>query len=131
MILSISPLLLLSAAAAPPSQDAVPAPDQKSELATPVLLMAGGEPIDVAVGHAAPHMMDIDGDGLRDLLVGEFGKEPFDVERLPVAVREKWGGDFNDGRLRIYHNVGTTAAPAFEDFKYLRAGKEYASIPTT
>ena len=63
--------------------------------------------------------------------MGEFGKEPFDAERLPKAVREKWGDDFNDGRLRIYRNVGTNAAPVFEDFEYLRAGKEYASIPTT
>src|SRR5262245_3876680 len=62
---------------------------------------AGGRPIDVEAGHAGPLIVDWDGDGVRDLLVGEFGA----------------------GRLRIYLNKGTDAAPRFEDFSYFQTRK--------
>ena len=101
-----------------------------AKLAPPVRLEAGGIPIDVAIGHAAPHVMDFDGDGVRDLLVGEFGTGSFAKERLPEEYRER-KSPFAEGKLRVYRNVGTNETPAFEDFVYLRAGKEYASIPTT
>ncbi|HYE98675.1 MAG TPA: hypothetical protein VEJ18_07175, partial [Planctomycetota bacterium] len=52
------------------------------DLEAPVRLEAEGGPIDTDVGHAAPYMYDIDRDGVRDLLVGQFGQ----------------------GRLRIYRN---------------------------
>jgi len=102
-----------------------------SELLPPVRLSAGGEPIDVTVGHAAPLMLDVDGDGLRDLLVGEFGTGTFPGERLPEDMGAFARDSFDQGKLRIYTNVGSANAPRFEDFKYLRAGKEDASIPTT
>jgi hypothetical protein len=51
---------------------------------------------------------DIDGDGLRDLLVGQY----------------------DHGRLRLYRNTGSNAAPVFEDFAWLKAGNELASVPT-
>jgi hypothetical protein len=101
-----------------------------ADLRAPVRVMAGGQPIDVTVGHAAPYVMDVDGDGVRDLLVGEFGKEGFPPERLPDAVRKKWG-TFDEGKLRIYRNVGTNDSPRFDGFKYMEAGGEAASIPTT
>ena len=97
---------------------------------SPVRLTSGGEPIDVTVGHAAPYVMDVDGDGVRDLLVGEFGEEGFPLERLPEAVRKKWGA-FDEGKLRIYRNIGTNDDPKFDGFKYMEAGGEAASIPTT
>ena len=89
--------------------------------------MSAGAPIDVTVGHAAPYVIDFDGDGLRDLLVGEFGDQPYPQERLPEGAK----GTYEQGRLRIYRNCGTNAAPIFKGFEYLRAGKEYASIPST
>ena len=101
------------------------------KLGAPVRIQANGSPIDVTVGHAAPYMRDMNGDGIRDLLVGEYGDVPFDGSRMPAATRKKWGDDFAQGKLRIYRNVGSANAPQFEDFKYLRAGKEDASIPTT
>jgi hypothetical protein len=104
---------------------------EASELLPPVRLSAGGEPIDVTVGHAAPLMIDVDGDGLRDLLVGEFGTGTFPGERLPKDLGGFARDSFNLGKLRIYRNVGSDNAPQFEDFKYMRAGKEDASIPTT
>jgi hypothetical protein len=43
------------------------------DLAPPVRLEAGGKPIDTEIGHAAPFVCDWDSDGVRDLLVGQFG----------------------------------------------------------
>jgi hypothetical protein len=74
-----------------------------------VLLLDGKEPIDVAVGHATPYVVDWDGDGKKDLLVGQFG----------------------DGKLRIYLNRGTDARPKFEGFTYLQAGGKDASVPVS
>ena len=76
-------------------------------LAEPVKILAGGEPIAVAIGHAAPWVMDFDKDGRKDLVVGQF----------------------SGGKARIYLNVGTDAKPVFEDFTFLQAGGEVASVP--
>jgi hypothetical protein len=73
---------------------------------TPFRLEAGGKPIDVEIGHAAPYVVDFDGDGVRDLLVGQFGK----------------------GRCRIYKNTGTAAAPQFGEFTFFEAGGKVAEV---
>jgi hypothetical protein len=78
-------------------------------LAVPVLLQDGKGPIDVEVGHATPYVVDWDGDGKKDLLVGQFG----------------------DGKLRIYLNKGTDAEPKFDGFTYLQAGGKDASVPVS
>ena len=44
------------------------------ELAPPVRVEAAGRPIDTEVGHACPFFGDFDGDGVPDLLVGQFGE---------------------------------------------------------
>ncbi|MCB9833139.1 MAG: VCBS repeat-containing protein [Planctomycetes bacterium] len=77
------------------------------ELAPPQVLECAGRPIDVEVGHAAPWVQDLDGDGLADLLVGQFG----------------------DGKLRIYRNRGRVGAPRYENFEYLVAGGREATVP--
>ncbi|MHC4375106.1 MAG: hypothetical protein ACYS26_00770 [Planctomycetota bacterium] len=74
---------------------------------TAVLVEAGGAPIDVDLGHAAPVFRDFDGDGLEDLLVGQFG----------------------DGLLRVYRNVGRRGAPAFDRFEWFRTQSGPGSIP--
>ena len=67
------------------------------ELAAPVRIEAAGKVIDTVNGHAAPFVCDFDGDGVQDLLVGQFG----------------------DGILTIYRNEGTNAQPR------LAAGVEF------
>ena len=78
-------------------------------LYTPFKVKADGKAIDVPVGHAAPHFVDFDGDGLQDLLVGQFGQ----------------------GRLRIYKNVGKAGAPAFKSFKLFKAGGVIGKVPSS
>ena len=46
---------------------------EPTEFLPPVRVEADGKPIDTEVGHAAPFVADFDGDGIRDLLVGQFG----------------------------------------------------------
>jgi len=78
------------------------------EFAEPIKIDAGGQPIDVTIGHAAPCVTDWDGDGKQDLLVGQFG----------------------GGNLRIYLNQGENHAPTFDEFAWLEAGEKRASVPS-
>jgi hypothetical protein len=89
-------LLLVEAAAA-------------GELAEPVAIEAAGQAIDMEHGgHAAPLVVDFDGDGCKDLLVGEIYA----------------------GRLRVYRNVGTNAQPKFEGYQWFKAGADLGRIPS-
>jgi hypothetical protein len=82
--------------------------DDPRELEPPVKLLAGGGPIDVEHdGHSAPFLGDFDGDGVKDLLVGQF----------------------HEGKLRIYRNTGTDARPRFERFDWFTAGGETGRVP--
>lgn len=63
--------------------------------------------VDTDVGHAAPYLYDIDGDGKRDLLVGQFG----------------------EGKLRIYRNRGTNLQPDFAPHAWFEAGGRVATTP--
>lgn len=100
----VLPLTLAAPATsqAPAARDTARAP-----LRAPFRIEAAGRPIDVGIGHAAPLVTDWDGDGVRDLLVGQF----------------------EGGQLRIYLNRGTDAAPRFEDFAYFQTRKKLGSIP--
>jgi len=80
----------------------------ESDLKAPVRLQANGQDITVDVGHAAPYLHDWDRDGVRDLLVGQFG----------------------EGKLRIYRNHGTNAQPDYRDFEYFKTGADFGTIPS-
>ncbi|SMC94083.1 FG-GAP and VCBS repeat-containing protein [Pedobacter africanus] len=77
------------------------------KLAPGFKIEANGKPIAADIGHAAPFMIDFDGDGRKDLVMGEF----------------------KEGKARVYLNVGTDKAPQFKDFSYLQAGGKDASVP--
>src|SRR5262245_31351668 len=82
---------------------------ERSELAPPFKVLVAGQPLDVGgVGYAAPFVGDFDGDGINDLLVGQFA----------------------DGKLRIYRNVRTNARPKFEAFTWFLDGKPEGRVPT-
>ncbi len=73
---------------------------------TPFRVKAGEELISVEIGHAAPVYDDLDGDGLKELIVGQF----------------------RDGKIRIYKNHGTNTAPVFKDFEWFEAGGEVVAV---
>jgi hypothetical protein len=100
-VIAASPLATL--AAMPPF-----IPDLDPELNPPVRLEAAGKPIDTAVGHAAPCVADFDGDGVPDLLVGQFG----------------------EGKCWIYHNAGTAAAPRLAGGRLFAAGADNGRVPS-
>lgn len=86
---------------------AAAAPDT-IDLAAPVQVRAGDEPINVDMGHAAPFVADLKGDGRLVLLVGQFG----------------------DGKLRLYPNLGTRTAPRFEKFEWFQVDGQVVTLPT-
>ena len=79
-----------------------------TEFLPPVRLEAAGKPIDTAVGHAAPFVADFDGDGVKDLLVGQFG----------------------DGILLVYRNVGSNEHPRFAAGVKFKGGGKDGRVPT-
>ena len=87
---------------------AEPPPDAPDLFAPPVKLTAGDAVIDVTVGHAAPFVADMNGDGKLDLLVGQFGQ----------------------GRLLFFANVGTNDAPKLAKGEFVKAGGAELSVPS-
>jgi hypothetical protein len=66
----------------------------------PVAIQANGSPINVGVGgNASPFVFDWNGDGKKDLLLGQY----------------------EYGKIRYYANTGTNNNPTFGTFAYLQA----------
>ena len=76
-------------------------------LGEPFRVKAAGKFVDTDIGHAAPYLYDIDGDGKRDLLVGQFG----------------------EGKLRIYKNKGTDSKPEYGEHEWLEAEGQVVTTP--
>jgi hypothetical protein len=81
---------------------------QSAELAPPVRIEAAGKPIDTDVGHAAPFVGDFDGDGVNDLLVGQFG----------------------GGLLWFYRNAGSNSSPKLAAGVKFKEGQKEGQVPT-
>ncbi|MCL5280092.1 MAG: hypothetical protein M1376_09315 [Planctomycetes bacterium] len=90
------------------SLNASNAPALGDNLAPPVRIEAAGKPIDTEVGHAAPFVYDWDGDGVKDLLVGQFG----------------------GGILTIYRNEGTDTQPKLAAGVRFQAGGKDGTVPS-
>jgi hypothetical protein len=78
-----------------------------SDLEPPIQIRAGGQPINVDMGHAAPFVAHLKGDGRMVLLVGQFG----------------------DGKLRLYPNVGSKNDPKFDKFEWFEVDGKVVSVP--
>ncbi|MGL4553191.1 MAG: hypothetical protein ACRC33_18660 [Gemmataceae bacterium] len=98
-----APLLIALLAVGPPGP-----PPPAGELFPPVRLEAAGKPIDTEVGHAAPCAADFDGDGVKDLLVGQFG----------------------GGVLWVHRNLGTDARPRYAAGVKFKDGGPDGRVPT-
>jgi hypothetical protein len=95
--------LILALMSLAPCQSGQLAPD----LATPVRIEVAGNPIDTEVGHAAPFVCDFDGDGVQDLLVGQF----------------------KGGILWVFRNEGTNAQPRLAAGVKFKDGSADGSVP--
>lgn len=84
-------------------------PALAQELGKPIRLEAAGKAIDTEIGHAYPYVYDFNKDGKRDLLVGQFG----------------------GGKLKIYLNLGTDAAPRFGEAAWLEAEGKVVTTPAS
>jgi hypothetical protein len=90
--------------AADPPRPAGLAPD----LEMPRHVLVNGKALDVErSGHAAPFVGDIDGDGVPDLLVGQY----------------------HNGSLRIYPGKGGSGERKFGDFKWFQASGKEGRVP--
>ncbi len=79
-----------------------------SNFQRPVRLKAAGAVIDSGAqwAHSGPCLHDVDQDGRRDLLVGDFS-----------------------GQFRLYRNIGTNQEPKFAAGEWLEAGGAVARVP--
>ena len=76
-----------------------------AEFQSPIRLSGGDKAVRVeSPGYAAPCWADVDGDGKKDLLVGQFNK----------------------GKIRVYRNLGELK---FAAGKWLQAGGKLAEVP--
>jgi hypothetical protein len=69
---------------------------------------ANGSPILLSIGHVDPCVVDWDGDGMKDLLVGQF----------------------SGGKIRFYKNTGTNCYPVFTTYTYLKADGVDITLPS-
>lgn len=97
-----SSLILMTALLAGPAWAADP-----TDLAAPVKLRAGGKPIDIDLGQAAPLLADFN--GTKSLLIGQAG----------------------DGKLRVYRSTsaGKRQEPRFDSFTLLADGQSGGRVP--
>jgi FG-GAP-like repeat len=93
---------------------AAPAP-ALPQFEKPILVVAGGKPIVASGGHAAPFLVDLDGDKKRDLVVGMYGND---------------GSSASGGVGRFYKNLGTNAKPRYDTFTLFETEGAPVALPS-
>ncbi len=106
---------------------------QLPKLHKPFKIEAGGKVIElVGSGHAAPFIFDFDGDGKKDLILGEYDAPMSkELQKKYDAMSDKEKRNFKKpfgGKARIYINKGSDANPVFDEYTYLQAGGTDASV---
>ncbi|PKO98434.1 MAG: hypothetical protein CVU13_10485 [Bacteroidetes bacterium HGW-Bacteroidetes-8] len=106
---------------------------QLPQLEKPFRVEAAGKVIDLTgSGHAAPYVFDFNGDGKKDIIIGEFSapmskelQAKYDAmsEEQKKAFVKPFGG-----KARIYINSGSDKSPVFGDYTYLQAGGTDAGV---
>lgn len=81
---------------------------EKPTFEEPVRLKADGKIISIPYGYSFPTSVDLDLDGLNDLLVGEYYKR---------------------GEIYFYKNIGTKKAPKYSKAKNLMIGQKVLTVP--
>lgn len=81
---------------------------QKPTFETPVQIEADGKPISISYGFTFPTVIDLDKDGLIDLLVGEYR---------------------NGGEIYFYKNIGTKTLPKYAKAQNLMVGDKVLTVP--
>lgn len=72
--------------------------DTAPDFRTETFAQDDGFDLDVPSGRSSPHVTDLDGDGMKDLLTGN-----------------------TNGELLFYRNAGTNAAPSFSGYEYVES----------
>jgi len=74
---------------------------------TEQIIQDGGTNLDVPWARSSPVVMDLDGDGAKDILTGD-----------------------TEGQLLLYSNIGTDAAPLFSGHSYVQADGSVINLPS-
>lgn len=80
---------------------------QAPRFSGPTRIESNGVPIDLG-NYTAPVMFDWNGDGKKDMVVGQFSQ----------------------GQIAFFENVGEDSAPVFAGLDYLRADGEIIRLPS-
>lgn len=90
-----------------------------------VLRFADSSVIEINTGCCGVTFRDVNGDGMADMLIGEFG------EVLCPGQGPEVKKPFVQGRCRAYVNYGTKERPVYKDFKWLESDGEPLYVPIT
>lgn len=89
-----------------------------------IVRLEDDSPLKVNTGCIGATLFDVNGNGKRDLLVGEFGE-------VLCPGQEKAKKPYVQGRCRVYWNYGTNTQPVYKDFKWLETEGQPLYVPIT